>query len=173
MAITMNVKQGGNGNFSEGWQKVTVKSARYGQLDNGAKYIDVFFNDYPDSFNMRMYAKTSKAGEEFAIANLFRFANAGIMEVADGANHGDKVVKIDDTATNLVEKTFWIYLYKNEEGYSRVLQRIAPDEFEGTLDTFTENDVNYWKERAEKYFAEWVKPNIGSTVAEKTDDVPF
>ena len=112
MAITMNVKQGGNGNFSEGWHKVTVKSARYGQLDNGAKYIDVFFNDYPDSFNMRMYAKTSKAGEEFAIANLFRFANAGIMEVADGANHGDKVVKIDDTATNLVEKTFWIYLYK-------------------------------------------------------------
>ena len=53
------------------------------------------------------------------------------------------------------------------------MQRIAPDEFEGTLDTFKENDVNYWKGRAEKYFKDWVEPNIGSSVAEKTDDMPF
>tara|TARA_Y100001973_G_C5162540_1_gene314321 strand:+ start:156 stop:689 length:534 start_codon:yes stop_codon:yes gene_type:complete len=177
MAITMTVKKGGGGgDFQPGWKEVTANKAKYGTLENGSKYIDVWFENYSDNFNLRMYAKTSKAGEEFAIANLFRFANAGITEVVDGSKDGETVVKIDDTATNLVGKSFWIYLYKNEEGYSRVLQRIAPVEFEGTLDTFTENDVNYWKGRAEKYFIEWVAPNIGSSVTDKiegNEDMPF
>ena len=120
-----------------------------------------------------MYAKTNKDGEEFAIANLFRFANAGIQEVVDSQSNSDVIVKIDDSAANLVGQEFWIYLYKNEEGYSRVLQRIAPTEFDGSLDTFTESDVNYWKGRAEQYFNEWVKPNIGSSTMEKTDSAPF
>ena len=174
MAITMTVKKGSSsGNFEPGWKKVIIKSANYGSLENGTKYIDVYFNEYPDTFNLRMYAKTNKEGEEFAIANLFRYANAGITEVADGIETGEHIVKIDDTASNLVDKEVWIYLYKNEEGYSRVLQRIAPVEFEGTLDTFNENDVNYWKGRAEKYFKDWVEPNIGSSVMEQSDDTPF
>ena len=174
MAITVTVKKGtSSGNFEPGWKKVIIKSANYGSLENGTKYIDVYFNEYPDTFNLRMYAKTNKEGEEFAIANLFRYANAGITEVADGIETGEHIVKIDDTASNLVDKEVWIYLYKNEEGYSRVLQRIAPVEFEGTLDTFNENDVNYWKGRAEKYFKDWVEPNIGSSVMEQSDDTPF
>ena len=72
MAITMTVKKGSNsGDFEPGWKKVTVKNAKYGELDNGTKFIDVFFNEYPDTFNLRMYAKSNKSGEEFAIANLF------------------------------------------------------------------------------------------------------
>ena len=174
MPITMTIKKGsGSGNFKQGWSEVTVTSAKYGSLDNGSKYIDVKFKDYPDSFNMRMYAKTSKTGEEFAIANLFRFAQAGIQEVADSANDNEVVVKIDDSAEQLVGKIFNIYLYKNSDGYYRVLQRIAPVVGQNALDTFTENDVEYWKGRAEQYFTEWVKPNIGSSVIEKTDDMPF
>ena len=174
MAITMTVKKGsGNSNFDPGWKKVTSNKAIYGTLDNGAKYIDVWFDGYPDNFNLRMYAKVSKAGEEFAIANLFRFAeNAGVEEVVEGDDN-ECIVKIDDTAANLVGKSFWIYLYKNDEGYSRVLQKTAPVTFEGTLDTFSENDVAYWKRRAEDYFLKWVKPNIGSSVVEKTEEVPF
>ena len=174
MAITMTVKKGSSsGNFEPGWKKVIIKSANYGSLENGTKYIDVYFNEYPDTFNLRMYAKTNKEGEEFAIANLFRYANAGITEVADGIETGEHIVKIDDTASNLVDKEVWIYLYKNEEGYSRVLQRVAPVEFEGELDNFNENDVNYWKGRAEQYFKQWVEPNIGSSVMEQSDDTPF
>ena len=175
MAITMTVKKGsGSGNFEPGWKKVTAKSASYGSLDNGTKYIDVYFDEYPDTFNLRVYAKTNKDGEEFAIANLFRFANAGIQEVI--ASQSDSTVtnvKIDDAATNLNGKEMWIFLYKNEEGYSRVLQRIAPVEFEGTLDTFNESDVSYWKGKAEVYFKQWVEPNVGSSVMDKTDDSPF
>ena len=171
--ITLTTKSGSGSNFTEGWHHVTVSSAKYGELDNGAKYIDTWFEDYPTTFNMRMYAKTSKTGEEFAIANLFRYAMAGIEEVSAGAAEGESIVKIDDTATNLIGKSFWIFLYKNEEGYSRVLQRIAPVEFEGTLDTFNESDVSYWKGKAEVYFKQWVEPNVGSSVMDKTDDSPF
>ena len=174
MAITMTVKKGSSsGNFEPGWKQVKASKAVYGSLENGAKFIDVWFDKYPDNFNLRMYAKTNKDGEEFAIANLFRFANAGIIEAVDSQTGGDTIVKIDDAATNMVDSEFWIYLYKNQEGYSRVLQRIAPTEFEGILDTFTENDVLYWKGRAEQYFKEWVEPNIGSSVVEKTDSSPF
>ena len=175
MAITMTVKKGSSsGDFEPGWKKVTVKNAKYGELDNGTKFIDVFFNEYPDTFNLRMYAKSNKSGEEFAIANLFRYANAGITEVVENSSTSSEViVKIDDTASNLVGKEIWIYLYKNEEGYSRVLQRVAPVEFEGSLDSFKESDVNYWKGRAEKYFTDWVQPNIGSSTMEQTDDSPF
>ena len=171
----MTIKKGsGSGNFKPGWSEVTVNKAKYGSLENGSKFIDVWFEAYPESFNMRMYAKTSKAGEEFAIANLFRFAQAGITEVVDSASDNEVVVKIDDSAEQLIGKSFNIYLYKNSDGYYRVLQRIAPVEGENTLDTFTENDINYWKSKAEAYFKEWVEPNIGSSVADKTEgDMPF
>ena len=176
MAITtMTVKKGtSSGNFEPGWKKVSVKSASYGSLDNGAKYIDVYFNEYPDTFNLRVYAKTNKDNEEFAIANLFRFSNAGIEEVVKSqSDESITNVKINDAASGLVSKEMWIYLYKNQEGYSRVLQRIAPVEFEGELDKFNENDVSYWKGKAEVYFKQWVEPNISSTVMQQTDDAPF
>ena len=60
MAITMTVKKGSSsGNFEPGWKKVIIKSANYGSLENGTKYIDVYFNEYPDTFNLRMYPKTN------------------------------------------------------------------------------------------------------------------
>ena len=172
---TMTVKKGkSSGNFEPGWHKVAARSASYGTLENGAKYIDVYFNEYPDTFNLRVYAKTNKDGEEFAIANLFRFSNAGIQEVVQSqSDESISNVKIDDAASGLVDKEMWIYLYKNTDGYSRVLQRIVPVEFKGALDTFTENDVSYWKGKAEVYFKQWVEPNISSTVMQQSDDAPF
>jgi len=175
MPITMTIKKGsGSGNFKPGWSEVTANKAKYGTLENGSRFIDVWFEGYPDTFNLRMYAKQSKSGEEFAIANLFRFAQAGITEVVDSASDNEVVVKIDDSAEQLIGKSFNIYLYKNSDGYYRVLQRVVPVEGENSLDTFKENDVAYWKGRAEDYFTQWVKPNIGSTVADKTEgDMPF
>jgi len=176
MAITtMTVRKGGgSGDFEPGWKKVTAKSASYGSLENGTKYIDVYFNEYSDTFNLRMYAKSNKEGEEFAIANLFRFCNAGIEEVVKSqSDESITNVKINDAASGLVGKEMWIFLYKNSDGYSRVLQRVCPVEFKGALDTFTESDVSYWKGKAEIYFKQWVLPNIDSTVMQTTDDAPF
>ena len=84
-----------------------------------------------------------------------------------------KVESPGSCATNLVGESVWIDLYKNEDGYSRVLQRVAPIEFDGKLDKFSESDVLYWKGRAEQYFKQWVEPNIGSAVMEQNDDSPF
>ena len=83
---TLKVKTGGTGTkFTPGWHTLTATKAQYGEW-NDTKYIDVWFQDYPESINLRVYAKTGKDGEEFAIGRLFRFANAGIMEVAKSEN---------------------------------------------------------------------------------------
>ena len=171
--FTLNSGSGG-GNFTPGWQEVTVSKARYGTLDNGARFIDAWFGDsFPDSFNMRMYEKMSKAGEEFAIANLFRFAeNAGFVSSTETQEKGKHVITFDDSAEGLVGKTFNVYLYKNSDGYYRVLAKTAPIVGQGIVDTFTENDVSYWKGKAEDYYTQWVLPNIDSPSADKADETP-
>ena len=167
--ITMTVKQGGgNGDYTPGWKLVTVKSAAYGTHE-ASRFIDMWFEEYGENFNARIWEKKDKEGNEFAIANLFRFANAGITTVEKNGTDTTKIVEIDDSANNLVNSSFHIYLYKNEEGYARVLQRIAPTTFQNELDTIDDNSVTYWKGKAEQYFKDWVEPNI-ATSSDKTVD---
>ena len=52
------------------------------------------------------------------------------------------MLQFDDEATNLVTKKINIFLYKNEEGYFRVLNRIAPIVQEGEILSYNENDFN-------------------------------
>jgi len=151
---TLKVKTGGGGiNFTPGWHTLTVNKAQYGDW-NGTKYIDVWFNDYPESLNLRVYSKQGKDGEEFAIGRLFRFANAGITEVAKSDN-GEAIVKLNDEATELVGKEINAFFYK-EGDYYRVLANTAPVVFENDLEEFTEADVAYWKGAAEKYYNEYI-----------------
>ena len=128
-------KQTGGGKFTPGWKEVEITKAAYGDF-NGTKYIDCFFKDYPDSLNLRIYEKKGKDGEEFAIGRLFRFANAGIM-------------------VN-------VYLYKDGK-YSRVLSSVAPAEFTNELESFSSDDVVYWKGAAEKYFQNFVANKLQNT----------
>ena len=161
--LKMTVKSGGGtGDYTPGWKKVTIKSAAYGTHEQ-SRYIDMWFEEYGDNFNARIWEKKDKEGNEFAIANFFRFANAGIQTVEANGSANSKVVQIDDRAENLHTKKVWIYLYKNNEGYARVLQRIAPVEFTNQLDTMDESSVIYWKTKAEQYFTDWVEPNINKS----------
>jgi hypothetical protein len=170
---TITINKGG-GKFSPGWHTVAVSKAVYGDY-NGTKYIDIWFKDYPDNLNMRVYAKQSKeGGEEFAIGNVFRFANAGITEVLDNQS-GKSILKVDDAAENLVGTTFNAYMYKDGK-YSRFLNQVSPMPFEGKAETFNDNDVEYWKGRAEKYFNDYVKPKLDSSeesTTEKSEATPF
>ena len=86
MVRTLTVKTGGGSGFSTGWHTKTIEKAEYGEF-NDSKYIDVWFEDYPPSLNMRVYAKENANGEEFAIGNLFRYANAGISSALEGQNN--------------------------------------------------------------------------------------
>ena len=88
---TLTVRKGGT-DFTTGWHTLTVSDAKYGDWE-GKRYLDVFFDGYPENFNMRVYEQKSKNGEEFAIGQLFRFANAGITDGLDGPD-GNIVVSI-------------------------------------------------------------------------------
>ena len=145
---TLTVKQGGSV-WTTGWHTLTVTAAKYGTY-NESKFLELGFKDYPDNFTLRIYAKKGKDGEEFVIGNVFRFANAGIAEVLEGTG-GDKVVKIDDSAEQMVDKSLNIFFYKDGE-FTRAYSSVAPTVFENAIDTFTENDVEFWKDKAETRF---------------------
>jgi len=183
MAIkTMSASTGGD--WSIGWKMVTLKNAKYGMYNNDVRYVDAHFEEYPETINLRMYeAKSKDTGEEFAIARLFRLANAGIMgEVVDST--GKKSIQYDDDATNLNGKQIQVFFYKNDEGYFRVLNRTAPVEQDGEVLSYTEKDVNYWKAQGEKYYEQYKKPadddgittmgidEIKNTLTQNDDDEP-
>ena len=155
---TLTVKQGGS-NWATGWHELTVSTAKYGTY-NDSKFLELGFHGYPENFTLRIYAKMGKDGEEFAIGNIFRFANAGIQEVLEGTG-GDKVVKLDDSAEQLVNKKLNIFFYKDGE-YTRAYSSVALTMFENAIDTFTEKDVDFWKSKAETRFQNYT-PGSAST----------
>tara|TARA_R100000900_G_scaffold66520_1_gene53277 strand:+ start:89 stop:616 length:528 start_codon:yes stop_codon:yes gene_type:complete len=168
---TLTIRSGGGGgNFTDGWNLVEISAAKYGDWE-GSKYIDVHFKDFPETLNMRVYAKKGKDGEEFAIGRLFRFANAGLTESLDG-DDGTKIVKLDDSADQLIGKSLHVFLHKDGE-YFRVLSQPAPIEFTNVVETFKENDVNYWKGKAVKYYNDYVKKDDSSSSSSFVDDNVF
>ena len=117
---TLTVKQGGS-NWATGWHILTVSVAKYGTY-NESKFLELGFENYPDNFTLRIYAKLGKDGEEFAIGNVYRFANAGINEVLEGTG-GNKVVKLDDSAEQIIGKQLNIFFYKDGE-YTRASGKV-------------------------------------------------
>ena len=161
MARTLTINKGGGGtDYTPGWKELEISRAAYGEY-NDAKYIDIWFDGYPENVNTRVYAKVGKDGEEWAIGQVFRFANAGITGALDGAN-GNVVIKMDDSAEQLKGKTVNAFFYK-EGKYSRILKQFAPTVFTNAAEQFTEEDVQYWKTKAHKYFTEYVEPKIDNT----------
>tara|TARA_R110000824_G_scaffold87475_2_gene215639 strand:- start:4607 stop:5167 length:561 start_codon:yes stop_codon:yes gene_type:complete len=154
--MTVNKGGGGGANYSEGWKTLTISRAAYGVF-NDAKYLDVWFEGYPENFNARIYSKVSN-GEEWAMGQVFRFANAGITGGLEGAD-GKMVIKMDDNPINLAGKEVNVYIYKDGK-YGRILKQFAPIAFKNVAETFSDEDVVYWKGRAEKYFTDYVKPKL-------------
>ena len=184
MAIKTMSNSGGS-DWSHGWKEVTLKNTKYGMYNNEVRYVDAWFEEYPETINLRLYEAKSKDGEEFAIARLFKLANAGIVgEVQNSA--GRKSIKYDDDANNLNGRKLQVFFYKNDEGYFRVLNRVAPVPQDGEILSFSHDDASYWKKQAEKYYEQYKKPaesngemiemttdEIKETVTSSTDDVPF
>jgi hypothetical protein len=176
MARTMTLQKKGSGNWATGWHTLTISKAEYGEW-NESKYIDVWFKDYPENFNMRMYAKIGKDGEEFAIGNLYRFANAGITDALESAE-GETVIKMDDSAEALAGKSVNVLFYKDGK-FNRILPKVAPVEFTNIVETFEAKDVEYFKQQAVNYYTKYVEPKLKSNTETETqketvtDDIPF
>ena len=160
---TMTIRKNSGSKVSPGWRTVTINKATYDTY-NGDKVLDLWFDDLPENMNARVYAKLGNNGEEFVIAQVFRFANAGLTESLTSAN-GDMVVQFDDTADNLVGHTINAFLHKDPKNtkYNRVLRQFAPTVFENQVESFTESDVEYWKGRAEDYYNQWILKTNGTT----------
>ena len=177
---TLTVRKGSGVNYGTGWHTLTISNAKYGDFE-GNKFLDVWFDGYSENFTMRVYEKKGSDGEEFAIGQVFRFANAGITDGLDGPD-GNTVVKIDDDTKHLVGKELNVFFHKDGE-YTRALKQCAPTEFKNIIEEFNPSDVEYWQGRAEKYFTDYVlnrengvtapTSNGTTTDAHETAEIPF
>ena len=175
---TLTVRKGSGTNYKTGWHLLTISNAKYGDYE-GNKFLDVWFDGHPENFNARIYEKVTN-GEEWAIGQVFRFANAGITDGLEGPD-GNTVVKIDDDTGHLKGKQLNVFFHKDGE-YTRALKQCAPTVFKNIIEEFNESDVEYWQGRAEKYFTDYVlnKENgvtapttNGTTDTHETADIPF
>jgi len=184
MAIrTVTGGTGGSFDYSAGWKELTISNAKYGN-HSGTKFIDIWFQDYPENLNVRAYAVVNKkTKEEFRIANWFKFSNSGIQEVIDNGS-GKPVITYDDDPENLVGSKVNVFFYKVQKEidgelreFARMWREPAPVEMDTDNMNFNEKDVTYWKGRAEKSYDTFkeLKNGYGSSESpnNSSDKVPF
>ena len=165
----LNLKVNTSGSdFTEGWHEVVIASADAGDW-NGTKYIDLRFNDFPESLKCRIWsAKNKETGEDFGLGNLYYYAVAGITTADDDGN-----LSIDDKPTNLVGKRLNVLFYKKDNGYTEIVDRVAPViTTEGPV-IFTDSHVASLKTKAETRRDSKVgTPVNGVATTESSDGVP-
>ena len=148
MAITLKESTGG-GNYTEGWHDVTISKSEKGDY-NGTLYYDVWFENFPDNLKCRVWETKNKDGEEFSIANLFRYSNPEILE--ENEADGKKSIQIDDSPMALAGKKLQVLFYKNNNGYTEVAQKVVPAiPFQNAIDNITEDKIEGMKQSAERY----------------------
>ena len=163
MAVKTMSMSKGTGLYNEGWHEVTIRQATEGTWKGpkGSKtYIDLWFEDYADNQNLRVFeVKNNETNEEFKLANLFRFAMAGIINKLDDPTGKKPILQYDDDVANLVGTRVNVLLFKNEKGYNEFFDTVAPVEQEGEHYSFTLDQVTALKSSAEKNFAKSNKSN--------------
>ena len=162
--LTLDLNNQGGSTFPEGWTTVLINDAKEGD-HNGTRYIDLFFQDQPDTLKCRIWTATNKkTKEEFGIANLFHHAWAGIT-----VDETTNTATIDDNVRHLKGKTVNVLFYRNENGYTDAVQRIAPVVGE----RFTEDDVTSVKSGVERYHAGRKTKTNGTVTSTTGEAVPF
>ena len=175
MGIVVTKKEGGG--YDEGWKTVTVSDATKGDF-NGSKFIDLFFEGYPETMKCRVWEARNKDGEEFSVSNMVRYCNPTILEEMD--KDGTTAASLDDSPNGLKGKSLQVLFYKKANGYSEISQKVAPAvPFQNIVDNFDDNRITRIKESAAKYQA---RRNEANGVATETktegessngDDMPW
>ena len=154
--LKLDLNQTGGSSFPEGWTTVLINDAKEGE-HNEKRYIDLFFQDQPDTLKCRVWTATNtKTGQEFGITNLFHHAWAGIV-----VDEETNTATIDDDVRHLKGKTVNVLFYKNENGYTDGVQRIAED------------DVTSVKNGVERYHAGRKTKTNGTVTSTTEEAVPF
>ena len=183
MAVkTMSATSGGDGKFDDGWHELTIANATYGtyKAPTGDKrYITLNFEGYPDNMDLRIYEVFNKTtNEEFKIANLFKYANAGILNVLQDPTGKKPVIQYDDEASGLIGKKVNVLFYKERKtgkGYTRMFDNIAPVEQEGEHISYTADQVSGIQKSLEKSLDKMLEStttnNFASTTVESESTV--
>ena len=191
MAVKTMKKNTGNGQFNAGWHELTIDTATDGVWTDGQgvekRTIDLTFKDYPEGMSHRVFATHNKTtNEEFNIANLFRYACAGIISVLNDPTGKNPVIQYDDEVTNLVGTRVNAFFFKqksttDDKEYSRIFD-LAPVVQETEHITWKVDDVDSLKHSVEKrYTKKHVTSNsvvgtvnVDTTTSTTSDaEVPF
>ena len=183
MAVkTMSATSGGDGKFDDGWHELTIANATYGTYKAPAgdkRYITLNFEGYPDNMDLRIYEVYNKTtNEEFKVANLFKYANAGILNVLQDPTGKKPVIQYDDEASGLIGKKVNVLFYKERKtgkGYTRMFDNIAPVEQEGEHISYTADQVSGIQKSLEKSLDKMLEStttnNFASTTVESESTV--
>ena len=164
-----------SGGYDEGWKTVTVSEAKKGDF-NGSKYIDLFFDGYPETMKCRVWEARNKDGQEFSVANMVRYSNPTVLEEME--KDGTTAASLDDSPSGLKGKSLQVLFYKKDNGYSEISQKVAPaTPFQNIVDNFTEDRINRIKVSAEEYQKRRAVANgtatETTTEVDSTDDIPW
>ena len=172
MAIKTMAASSGDGKWTVGWHAMTIRAAEYGDW-NDKRYLECKFEGYPDNFTLRIYeAHNKETHEEFAICKIFKLANAGIIDKVKSPN-GKEAIQFDDDPIQLEGKSINTFFYKNAEGYNRISDRIAPVAQESEVLSYSDDDVKFWKETAEKHYVERLKADAPAKPITEKEEIPF
>ena len=178
MAVkTMSATSGGDGKFDDGWHELTIANATYGTYKAPAgdkRYITLNFEGYPDNMDLRIYEVYNKTtNEEFKVANLFKYANAGILNVLQDPTGKKPVIQYDDEASGLIGKKVNVLFYKERKtgkGYTRMFDNIAPVEQEGEHISYTADQVSGIQKSLEKSLDKMLESTTTNNFASTTVD---
>ena len=157
MAVKTMAKNTGTGQYNAGWHELTISKATDGKWGD-KRTIDLNFEGYPDNMSHRVFEASNKTtGEEFKIANLFRFACAGIISVLNDPTGKNPVIQYDDEVSNLVGTRVNVLFVKEAsttdgKEYSRTFD-LVPVAQETEHITWTDDDVARLKKNVEKQHA--------------------
>ena len=157
MAVKTMAKNTGTGQYNAGWHELTISKATDGKWGD-KRTIDLNFEGYPDNMRHRVFEASNKTtGEEFKIANLFRFACAGIISVLNDPTGKNPVIQYDDEVTNLVGTRVNVLFVKEAsttdgKEYSRTFD-LVPVAQETEHITWTADDVERLKKSVERQHA--------------------
>ena len=186
MAVKTMAKNTGTGQYNAGWHELTISKAVDGKWGD-KRTVDLNFEGYPDNMRHRVFEASNKTtGEEFKIANLFRFACAGIISVLNDPTGKNPVIQYDDEVTNLVGTRVNVLFVKETnttdgKEYSRTFD-LVPVVQETEHITWTADDVDRLKRNVEKQHAKRTATtvngvgtvNLDTTTTTTGDaDIPF
>ena len=180
MAVKTMAKNTG-GLYAEGWHELTISKATDGTW-NDKRIIDLNFEGYNDSMQHRVFETHNKtSGEEFKIANLFRYACAGILGVLKDPTGKNPVIQYDDEVENLVgTRVNALFIKKHnpttDKDYVEIYDLVPVVQKTEHL-TYTEDDVSHLKAKVERRQSAktTVSTNGVNTVTPDTTtaDIPF